>query len=268
MEKGKKMWKKWFEEKRQSFLWVLISFSCFLIAWQIASFTSQGRVQIPAPLEVFRAFFRAFVVPIGKNTILEHAAISLWRVLLGFTVASLIGMFLGILMGVCEPARAVINPLFEFVRPIPPIAWIPLSILWFGLGSANKIFIIFIASFTYVTINSYEGARNVDPKLIGAARMLGAGKMRIFTHIIFPSSVPYMFAGLQIALSVSWAAEVAAEIIYSQSGVGWIITMGMNNGNFTQIIVGMIAIGIIGYCLSTLMRAVEGRLCRWNRQAK
>ena len=140
--------------------------------------------------------------------------------------------------------------------------------IWFGLGSANKIFIIFIASFTYVTINSYEGARNVDPQLIGAARMLGASRTRIFTHIIFPSSVPYIFAGLQISLGVSWAAEVAAEIIYSQSGVGWIITMGMNNGNFTQIIVGMIAIGVIGYLLSTLMRAIEGRLCRWNRQAK
>ena len=177
-------------------------------------------------------------------------------------------MAIGISMGLSPTARAVINPIFEFVRPIPPIAWIPLSILWFGLGSANKIFIIFLASFTYVTINSYEGARSVDPRLIGAARMLGAGRGRIFTHVIFPSSVPYIFAGLQIALSVSWAAEVAAEIIYSQNGVGWIITMGMNNGNITQIIVGMIAIGVIGYLLSTLMRALEGRLCRWNKQAK
>lgn len=98
--------------------------------------------------------------------------------------------------------------------------------------------------------------------------MLGAGRARIFTHIIFPSSVPYIFAGLQIALGVSWAADVAAEIIYSQNGVGWIITMGMNNGNYTQIMVGIIAIGIIGYLLSTIMRAVEGRLCRWNKQAK
>ena len=255
-------------QNKRTVLWVLLSFSSLLLLWQAASLFSQGRLQIPPPLTGCRAFFRAFVVPIGKNTIQEHAAISLWRVLLGFSVASVIGMAMGILMGISEPARAILQPVFEFVRPIPPIAWIPLSILWFGLGSANKIFIIFIASFTYVTINSYEGARNVDPQLIGAARMLGASRTRIFTHIIFPSSVPYIFAGLQISLGVSWAAEVAAEIIYSQSGVGWIITMGMNNGNFTQIIVGMIAIGVIGYLLSTLMRAIEGRLCRWNRQAK
>ena len=262
---GKTVWKR-LKANRQTLLWIVISFATLLIAWQVASMLSQGRVQIPAPLEVFEAFFRSMTVPIGKNTILEHAGISLWRVLLGFVVASVLGMVIGILMGVSPKAHAVINPLFEFVRPIPPIAWIPLSILWFGLGSSNKIFIIFLASFTYVTINSYEGARNVDPKLIGAARMLGASRRRVFTHVIFPSSVPYIFAGLQIALSVSWAAEVAAEIIYSQNGVGWIITMGMNNGNITQIMVGMIAIGVIGYLLSTLMRVVEGRLCRWNRQ--
>ena len=155
-------------QNKRTVLWVLLSFSSLLLLWQAASLFSQGRLQIPPPLTVFQAFFRAFVVPIGKNTIQEHAAISLWRVLLGFSVASVIGMAIGILMGLSEPARAVLQPVFEFVRPIPPIAWIPLSILWFGLGSANKIFIIFIASFTYVTINSYEGARNVDPQLIGA----------------------------------------------------------------------------------------------------
>ncbi len=260
--------KRWFMRNRQTIQWQLLSFSILLLLWQTASMFSKGRIQIPPPLDVLKAFFQAFVKPIGKNTLLEHAGISLWRVLLGFTVASVIGITIGILMGVSKSAHAIINPIFEFVRPIPPIAWIPLSILWFGLGSANKIFIIFLASFAYVTINTYEGARNVDPKLIGAARMLGANKIRVFTHVIFPSAVPYIFAGLQIALGVSWAAEVAAEIIYSQNGVGWIITMGMNNGNFTRIIVGMVAIGLIGYMLSTIMRAIEGRLCRWNKQAK
>lgn len=259
---------RWLAGNRQAALWALISFAFLLAVWQMGSMVSHGRLLIPAPLEVFQAFFESFVKPIGKNTILEHAAISLGRVLLGYFVAAVIGIVLGILMGVSPAARAIINPIFEFVRPIPPIAWIPLSILWFGLGSANKVFIIFIGSFTYITINTYEGARNVDPQLIGAAKMLGAGKRRIFTHVIFPSSVPYIFAGLQIALGVSWAADVAAEIIYSQSGVGWIITMGMNNGNYTQIMVGIIAIGVIGYLLSTIMRIVEGRLCRWNRQAK
>lgn len=259
---------RWFRQNRQALLWVVISFSCLLAAWQIASMASSGRLQIPPPLEVFQAFFTAFVKPIGQNTILEHAAISLGRVLSGFAVATVVGVVLGIAMGVSDAVYAIANPIFEFVRPIPPIAWIPLSILWFGLGSANKVFIIFIGSFTYITINSYEGARNVDPQLIGAAQMLGASRLRIFTKIIFPSAVPYIFAGLQIALGVSWAADVAAEIIYSQSGVGWIITMGMNNGNYTQIMVGIIAIGVIGYLLSTVMRAVEGRLCRWNRQAK
>lgn len=251
----------------QAVLWTLIAFGAVLALWQIASLMNFGRIKMPLPVEVFKAFFRGFVEPIGKHSLLTHVSISLYRVMIGLAIATGLGVVTGVSMGISDVARAIIKPVFEFIRPIPPLAWIPLSILWFGLGTSNKVFIIFLGSFAYITLNAYDGARNVNPTLIGAARMLGANKFQIFNHIILPSSVPYIFAGLQVAVTSSWSAVVAAEIVNSEEGAGWIITMGLNNGNTIQIIVGMIAIGIVGYFLSTGMRAAERRLCRWNRKS-
>ena len=123
----------------------------------------------------------------------------------------------------------------------------------------------FLASFCYVTLNAWNGVKNVDQQLVGAARMLGARDHQIFITIILPACVPSIFAGLQVALSSSWATVLAAEMVRSSNGLGWVIIAGMNNNDMLQILVGIVAIGIVGLVLSIIFRKVEAVLCRWNK---
>ena len=252
------------EQRRCGFISIFV----FLLIWQlVVSCTKVGQI-LAGPLEVVPAFFRSIVIPIGTHTIEGHVLWSLSRVLVGFALGSLVGTVLGILMGWFKPVSAFCRPLFEVLRPIPPIAWIPLSILWFGLGEASKYFLIFYSAFCAVTMNAYSGVRSVDPELIGAAKMLGANNRQVFTSIVLPASVPYIFAGLQIAIGTSWATVVAAEMVRSSEGVGWVIIRGQDSNSTVQILVGIVAIGIVGYLLAIIMREIEARLCKWNVRGK
>ena len=180
-------------------------------------------------------------------------------------MAAVSGIVVGISMGTSRYAEAIIKPLFELIRPIPPIAWIPLVILWFGVGELPKYAIIFIGSFTNITLNAYTGAQRVDPTLIGCARMLGTSDRDIFLRVILPSSLPQIFAGMQVALSTAWMAVLAAEMVGAQEGCGWIILRGSDTTNIPLVLVGMVVLGVVGLVLATLMREAERRLCSWNR---
>ena len=188
--------------------------------------------------------------------------------LVGFAAGSLLGIVLGVTMGWYKPVEAFFRPLFEMIRPIPPIAWIPLAILWFGLGEMTKYFLIFLAVFCNVTMNAYSGAKSVDPELVGAAKMLGANDRQVFTSIVLPACVPHIFAGLQIGIGSGWATVVAAEMVRSSEGVGWVIVKGQDLNNPLQILVGIVGIGVIGYILAIVMRAIEAKLCVWSERGK
>ena len=242
----------------------VVSILAFLVLWQlVVSFTDVGIVMV-GPVDVIKLFFVSIVKPIGHYTIQMHIVWSLSRVMAGFMLGSVLGVVLGILMGWFRPMNAIFRPLYEVIRPIPPIAWIPLSIVWFGIGEPSKYFIIFLAAFSAITMNAFAGVRSVDPELIGAARMLGANNRQVFTTIVLPSCVPHIFAGLQIAIGSSWATVVAAEMVRSSEGVGWVIIRGQDSNSTVQIMVGIVAIGIIGFALAVLMRWIEARLCAWN----
>ena len=244
--------------------WTAAALLFVLALWQLlVSCTSASRTT-PPPAPVIQYFLRAFFVPIGKYTMPVHILWSLERVMIGFLSASVLGIIVGVCMGRFRTFEAIIKPIFELLRSIPPLAWIPLAILWFGIGELPKYFIIFIGAFTSVTLNAYDGARSVDPELIGAGRMLGANEGLIFVKIVLPHCVPHIFAGLQVALSTSWSAVLAAEMIRSSEGLGWIIITGNNTGNTTQIMAGMIAIAIIGLLLISIMRGLERGLCAWK----
>ena len=241
-----------------------ISIFVFLCIWQLAvSFTAAGIV-MAGPVTVIMKFFESFIVPIGTHTIQVHVLWSLTRVMTGFLLGCFLGVVLGIIMGWSRPLEAIFRPFFEIIRPIPPIAWIPLSIVWFGIGEPSKYFIIFLASFSGVTMNAYAGVRQVDPELMGAAKMLGASNRQVFTSIVLPSCVPQIFAGLQIAIGSSWATVVAAEMVRASEGVGWVIIKGQDSNSTVQIMVGIVAVGIVGYILAVAMRAIEAKLCSWN----
>ena len=238
----------------------------FILLWQYgAACTDIGKL-LPTPVVVFESFIKDCFSNIGQYTLIGHILWSLGRVMIAYAVASAFGVVLGMGMGWNRTIEAIFRPIFEVIRPIPPIAWIPLSILWFGIGEMTKFFLIFLAAFSNVTQNAYAGAKAVDPVLVGAARMLGANNRQLFTKIVIPFSVPYIFAGLQIALSSSWATVVAAEMVRSSEGVGWLIFGGMQTNDTTQILVGILAIGIVGFILAIIMREAEAKLCAWNNR--
>lgn len=252
-------------EKAEKSVYAALAIATFFLAWAFITTFTAARETTPGPVQVIRLLFTSFFEPIGRYTIYGHLYYSLRRVLVGYTVAAVSGIVVGISMGTSRYAEAIIKPLFELIRPIPPIAWIPLVILWFGVGELPKYAIIFIGSFTNITLNAYTGAQRVDPTLIGCARMLGTSDRDIFLRVILPSSLPQIFSGMQVALSTAWMAVLAAEMVGAQEGCGWIILRGSDTTNIPLVLVGMVVIGVVGLVLATLMREAERRLCSWNR---
>ena len=247
----------------------IIGIGAVIAIWALAvQYTAIGKL-LPSPLAVLERLMYTFVHPIGrKNTLLMHLLVSLKRVLIGFSLASVSGVILGIAMGRFKMIEAIFRPLFELVRPIPSVAWIPLAIVWFGIGETAKIYIIFMAGFVNIVVNTYAGAKQVDENIMGVAYMLGANDIQAFFNVVIPSCVPYIFAGMQVGLSTCWMAVLAAEMVSSTEGIGWTITAGQENGDMTQIFVGIIAIAIVGLLLAVLMRWVEKVLCRWRVRGK
>lgn len=246
----------------------IISISVFLFIWYFSTNGTKLGEIMPGPIEIINKFLVSFVEKIADYTILGHTFWSLSRVLVGYGLASMLGISLGLTMGRYKIVEAIFKPFYEMIRPIPPIAWISLAILWFGLGEPMMYFIIFLSAFNNITINVYIGSRSVDQQLIGCAKMLGANENQIFKTVVIPATIPYIFAGMQIGLSTSWAAVVAAEMVRSSKGLGFLIVSGMDINDVQQIFVGIMAIGIIGFLLATLMRGVESKLCAWNIRGK
>lgn len=258
--------KKQLSEQAKGQISACISIGLFIILWWVATAATQLGELIPGPIEVFASVFKGLFGKIGRHSLIVHAGYSLMRVMAGFVLGSIVGVSAGLLMGWYRIAEDIINPLFRIIRPIPPIAWIPISIIWFGLGESAKIFLIFLASFANTTLNSYAGAKSVNPEIVNASRMLGASERQIFTTIVLPASVPAIFAGLQVAMSSSWATVLAAEMVRSSEGLGWMIVAGMNNNDMVQILTGIVMIGVVGFLLAILMRKAEDVLCRWNKR--
>lgn len=257
-----------FSEKQLSFAAACLSIGAFLLLWWWGTgYTSLG-ILIPGPEKVLTAVFKGIFGQVGKHSIIVHIGYSLIRVMIGFAIGSALGVVIGLLMGWYRIAEAILNPLFRIIRPIPPIAWIPISIIWFGLGENAKIFLIFLASFSNTTLNSMAGAKSVNREVVNAAKMLGANERQVFLSIVLPSSIPAIFAGLQVALSSSWATVLAAEMVRSSEGLGWMIVAGMNNNDMVQILSGILLIGAVGFVLAIIMRKTEEVLCRWNKSGR
>lgn len=247
-------------------IWAFISITLMLVTWHLLTFRAQNGF-FPDPVSVLKRLVRSFKEPIGTMTIQMHVLYSLSRVGVGVGVGSLCGIVLGLFMGMNDGVNAFVSPLFNIIRPIPTVAWIPLSIMWFGLGETTKYFLIFISSFTGCTIQAFSGVKNIDQELVGAAKMLGAGQFRIFRTIILPACVPDIWLGIQGALSSGWATVVAAEMVRSSEGVGWLIVAGQNNLDMEQILVGIVVIGCVGAVITSIATMVENRLSRWNNRS-
>ena len=247
-------------KKLRTFVYPVCAFIVLLLLWQVCVMLSTSEIAFPTPVAVFKEFFYILTHKVGNYyTVVGHVLWSLSRVLVGFSIAAVLGIII---------VRPRMMPIFNLLRPIAPLAWIPLAILWFGIGEKYKYFLIFIAAFVPFTLNAFAGASHVDKQLVGAARMLGASKSQLFFEIGVPAAVPSIFSGAQVALSNSWMTMLAAEMVCATEGVGWIIIAGQSVNDMTQMIAGMLAIGIVGLLLAIGMRKLEERCLIWNNQGK
>lgn len=202
----------------------------------------------------------------GGVPFLHEIAASLYRALTGFLLAVLAGVPFGIFIGSNRIAGAIFGPFLGFLRPIPPIALIPLFIFYFGIGEFSKVALIFITAFWYVTLSAASGVRSVPRDLVLAGRSLGMGRRQIFFHVVLPASLPHILTGMRVAMALCWALVVAAELIAAQVGLGYMIMDATTFFRIPVVYIGVVAIGLIGLFLEGVLVAIEGRLLHWRGQ--
>src|SRR5215212_1889803 len=222
---------------------------------------STGR--FPSPPDVWVAGRQVVITGYANGLLHEHIVHSLKLVTLGFVVAAGTGVPLGLLMGWSRRAEALINPVFSLIRPIPPLAWIPLAILWLGLGDAAKVLVIWFAAFVPATINSFTGVRSIDPAVIEASRMLGTPLRRFIPEVLIPAAGPLIFTGLRLSLQASWTTLVAAELVGALYGLGRVLNVAQQDIYPGMILVGMACVAILGWGTTRLLGEVEQRSLPW-----
>lgn len=257
-------------DRRKAMILGMISILLFLTVWELLCvFHIVRENALVSPVEVVRAIFVKVVDtrPDG-NTLLENIWSSFKLAMIGFGLALVIGLPLGLLMGWYRPLDRFVRPIFEIIRPLPPIAWIPIVIVLLGIGTVAKSFIIFFTTFVPIVINSYTGIRETNQVYINFAKTCGYPGWRIFWTVGVPSAMPLAFAGMVIALGNGWGTLVAAEMLASSSGLGYMISMGRSYGRIDIIIAGMLVIGLIGLALTTALEGLEDYVLKWRRKGK
>lgn len=223
--------------------------------------------KLPSPVEILLGFKDILIVGVPPGHLLHnHMIYSLYRVVLGYAVASLLAIPLGLLMGWSAGLSKMIRPLVEVVRPIPPLAWIPIAILWFGIGVKSAAFIIFLGTFFPILLNTISGVTSINPILIEAARTLHAKEKHIFLKVLFPGAVPSIFVGMRIGIGVGWMTLVAAEFtgVKEGYGLGYMIMTARDIQRPDEILAGMLVIGIIGLLIDIGLRVTESKMIRWR----
>src|SRR3954469_1197413 len=225
-----------------------------VVATKSAIFPTPGAV-VAGTLELAR-----------DGTLWEHIGASLMRVGLGFGLAVVFAVPLGLWMGWVRGAFVTLNPVFQILRPISPIAWIPIAILWFGVGNASPIYLIFIASVFPMIVQTTVGVHTIEKRYLRAAENFGVPRGKLFRQVVFPAALPQIIVGMRIGLGVAWLVVVAAEMIALHSGLGYMIIDSRNAGNrYDLVIAGMIIIGLIGLALDGIMRMLESmKMVRWR----
>jgi NitT/TauT family transport system permease protein/taurine transport system permease protein len=224
--------------------------------------------RFPSPAEFWTSLTQINGRGYAGATLSNHALHSLKLVAMGFAVAILTGVPLGLWMGWSRRAEAFINPIFLIIRPIPPLAWIPLAILWLGLGDSAKIMVIWFSAFVPSVINAFTGVRNIEKPVIEAARMLGTPRWRMVSEVIVPAALPMIFTGLRLSLQASWTTLVAAELVGALVGVGFVLNMAQQDIYPGMILVGMITVGLLGWATTVVLVQVERRALAWNIAAR
>jgi NitT/TauT family transport system permease protein len=247
--------------KWEKYFWPILAAWLFLALWYFSVKWSATKV-FPSPLDVERGTAEL----VSKGLLVRYVADSLQRVAWGYLTAAVLGIPLGLLLGWYPEAASVVNPTIQILRPISPIAWIPVSIVWFGVGNLAAIYLIFLASFFPIVVAAMNAVRNVPSMYRRAGRNFGLSPATLISKVVFPASLPQIIVGLRIALGIAWLVVVAAEMTAIDSGLGYLIIDSRNSGKrYDLVVAAMILIGLTGLALDTIFRRVEKlRSVRWG----
>lgn len=224
-------------------------------------------IWMPSPEAVVGQFIDIAQNGYQNIPLLEHVGWSLWRVIAGFLLGSIVGIPLGYAMGLSGWARGWFDPIVEFMRPVPPLALIPLVIIWFGIGEQGKIVLLFLAALWVMIIAARAGVSGVNITKVHAAFSLGASKWQVLRYVIVPNSLPEIFTGARVAMGVCWGTVVAAELVAAEKGAGKMIVAASKFQSTDIVMMGIIIIGVIGFAIDILMRKAEGHLVPWKSRS-
>jgi sulfonate transport system permease protein len=216
---------------------------------------------LPSPVDVVRSGFEL----LGNGELARHVAVSLTRVLQGFALAAVLGISLGAAIGLSPAFDKSVDWVLQTLKPIPPIGWFPLVVLWFGIGEVSKVFIIFLGAFFPILINVVDGIRQTDHRYVELARVHEIGWWRFLTWVIIPGSLPSTFTGLRIGMGFAWTCVVAAELIAAEAGIGYLIVDARQTFHPDVLLVGILTIGILGTVMDAGLRQLDRRLIRWKQ---
>lgn len=236
----------------------------FIAIWWLAA-ALLGGTALASPTDVIARFVQLLIEPLAGQTLVGHAGSSLHKWAGGFLLAVAIGLPLGYAFGWFPNVRSAILPIFEVLRYIPPFAWIPLTILWFGAGYTAQAAVVFIAVLPPILLNAELGVRQLDPLLVRASRVLGASRSRTLIETAIPSTSPSAVAGLRIGIGNGWMALMGAELIVGRSGLGYVILSGQQSNDAATVMAGMVAIGLLGFAMDRAMQLVTSPLTRWRK---
>lgn len=251
---------------KEAFYYILsvLSVVTLLAVWWFAAAANDS---LASPAETVERFFRLIENPIMGKPVSVHVIASMRRILVAFVAASVVGVGLGVCFGIFPTFRRMFWPVFSILRPIPPLAWIPIVILWFGvIGDMSKYVIIFIGIVMAIVINTCASISETDPLYLNAAKTLGANKWQTLVHVTLPNSVPAIFAGMKTGLSTGWMSVVAAEMIAAKEGIGFLINMSMKTTPDTALdFVGIVLVALCSSLVSLVLSVIERKLCPWLR---
>ena len=233
-----------------------------ITVWQIVVFLLQPSPAIlPSPFKTANTLWEL----IQSGELFIHISASLSRVVSAWGLSALIAIPLGLIQGTNARFEKVFDPVVELFRPISPLAWIPLAILWFGIGESGKIFIIFVATFFPMLLNTVSGVKAVDPVMIRAGKILGCdSSFKLFIKVILPAAMPTILVGMRIAFGTGWAAIIAAELVAAQNGLGFLISDGMEILRSDLVLAGMVVIGVLGVLIDSIFRLI-GKKVNWGQ---
>lgn len=219
---------------------------------------------LPSPQAVWGKFILAATEGVSNSTLAQHTMASLSRIFGAFFLACITAIPIGILMGTNRVVRGIFDPPIEFYRPLPPLAYLPLVIIWFGIGESSKILLIYLAIFAPMAISARAGVRSVSIEQIHAAYAMGATRMQIVWHVILKAAMPEIFTGMRIGIGVGWTTLVAAEMVAATRGLGFMVLNAAEFLASDTVIMGIIVIGLFAFCFDLLMRYVERLLLPWK----